>query len=362
MKKHIVLFISSLQKGGSERVMVNLAEYLNKEGYQVTMVTQHKKNEEYPLSDDIKRVFSEIEDSNCGRITNFVRRFIKLRKIWKTENPDIILSFIGKNNIMAILTAAFLKIPVVVSVRGEPREEYYNESMRRQARLVFFYAAGIIMQTKESTFFFPKRIRRKTVLLPNPLNPSFIRPFYAGNRDKKIVAVGRMDENKNHKMLISAFSKIHEKFPEYRLEIYGDGECRKELENMIQMLRLQDAVVLPGVVENVADYIQKASVFVLTSFSEGMPNTIMEAMALGIPCISTDCTNGGPRALIKNGENGILIPTGDEKALEKSLCYLLDNSDIREKISIKAYEIQKDYNPDMVNQQWKKYLEGVINS
>ena len=362
MAKHIALFISSLQKGGSERVMVNLAEYLNAEGFQVTLVTQYRGNDEYSLIPAVKRFFSEIDDSKGGRIINFIRRFLKLRAIWKQEKPDLILSFIGKNNIMAVVTSRFLGIPVVVSVRGEPIEEYYTDNMRHQAKKTFRHAAGIIMQTKESMNFFPENMQKKITLLPNPLNPSFTRPLFEGQREKRIVTVGRMDENKNHKMLINAFAKIHEEFFDFTLQIYGNGECKNALQQQIDMLNLQDVATLPGTVGNVADAIQNASLFVLTSYSEGMPNTIMEAMALGIPCISTDCVNGGPRALITDGVNGLLIPVGDEEALVRAMTDLLSHPDILQNMSNKAFELQDRYHPDKVNRQWKEYLEGVMNT
>ena len=106
-KKHIAMFISSLNKGGSERVLVNLAEYFYSRGYAVTIVTQYKTENEYKISDGIRRIFSEItqEEMGNGRISNFFRRFAKLRGIWKKERPDLILSFIGKNNMMAIMAS-----------------------------------------------------------------------------------------------------------------------------------------------------------------------------------------------------------------------------------------------------------------
>lgn len=131
------------------------------------MVTQYKGKGEYELSPDIKRVFSEIteEETSKSRAVNFVRRFRKLRRIWKDENPDVILSFIGKNNLMALLTSSFLNIPVVISVRGEPRAEYASGLMRFLARTYFAKAAGVVLQTKEAFSFFPDRIRKKAVIL-----------------------------------------------------------------------------------------------------------------------------------------------------------------------------------------------------
>ena len=155
-QKHIALFISSLRKGGSERVLVNLAEYLSGQGWRVTMVTQYRGEVEYPLPEGVCRVFSEItpEEERGGRIGNFIARFRKLRGIWRTQQPDLILSFIGKNNVMALLTSAFLGIPTAVSVRGEPKEEYASRLLRLSAGFLFARAAGVILQSERAKDFF----------------------------------------------------------------------------------------------------------------------------------------------------------------------------------------------------------------
>ena len=200
MGKHIALFISSLRKGGSERVLVNLAEYLVGQGWRVTMVTQYQGEVEYPLPEGVRRIFSEItqEETKRSRIGNFFARLKKLRGIWKKERPDVILSFIGKNNIMALLTSAFLGIPVAVSVRGEPKEEYASRPLRILSKTLFRKAAGVILQSERAKAFFPESVRKKAVVLKNPLNPDFVRQPFDGLREKEIVAVGRVDANKNH--------------------------------------------------------------------------------------------------------------------------------------------------------------------
>ena len=283
-KKHLAFYIGSLHKGGAERVFVNLSEYFLQEGYRVTMVTQYQKEEEYELPPGVKRVISDItpEETGKSRIGNFVKRFRKLRNIWKTERPDLVLSCIGKNNFMTIATAFGLPTRPVVSVVGEAREEYPGRLMQTLANLLFPHAAGIILQTERSRYFFGKRVQQKAVILPNSLNPAFIRPRYEGEREKRIVAVGRMDANKNHEMMIRAFARITERYPEYTLTIYGDGELRPFLEQLVQQLGLGDKVFLPGVVQDVAKQIEKASLFLITSYSEGVSNALIEALATGL--------------------------------------------------------------------------------
>ncbi|MDE7285979.1 MAG: glycosyltransferase, partial [Lachnospiraceae bacterium] len=281
---HIAMLIGSLTRGGAERVLVNLADYFAEKGYLVTMVTQYQKENEYPLNKKVKRVISDItpQETTGSRIINFVRRFQKLRKIWKSEKPDVILSFIGKNNMMAILTSRFLKIPVAVSVRADPAQEYYSAWMRLMARHLFAKAEGVILQTRQCFSFFPKKVQGKAVILKNPVSPMFFRERYVGEREKTIVAVGRIDENKNHEMLIRAFAEIAGDFPDYKLIIYGDGECRDKLIKMAEELGYAERILLPGSVEHVAEAIYKTRVFVLPSNTEGVPNTLIEAMLMGL--------------------------------------------------------------------------------
>lgn len=355
------MFISTLNKGGAERVLVNLAEYFYKKGYWVTIVTQYRAEDEYEISPGISRIFSEITKEEIGksRILNFCRRFAKLRGIWKQEKPDLILSFIGKNNMMTILTSRFLKIPVVVSVRGEPREEYYSKSLRAAAKWLFRLADGIVLQTEGSKEFFPKAVRKKSIVLKNSLSPAFLKERYPGEREKQIVAVGRIDANKNHEMIIRAFAEIADEYPDYGLTIYGEGVLRQPLKELVKELGLSERVSLPGNVRDVANAIYKASVFVLSSYSEGMPNTLIEAMALGLPVISADCSGAGPRDLIIQGENGILIQPGNWKELAENLQKILNNPDLAKKMGENAAKIQRELNPETVNGAWEAYFQKI---
>lgn len=359
--KKIALFISSLQKGGSERVMVNLAEYFYRQGTEVVVVTQYKKETEYDIIPEIRRVYSEPDEEllQGSRANKFMIRFRYLRNIWKTEKPDVILAFLGKNNLMAIATSRFLPVKTVVSVRGEPTMEYEGRFMQFLAKTIFRFADGIVLQTQMVMEFFPKSVQRKAIVLPNPLNPLFLKKKQNAEKENIIVAAGRLDNNKNHAMLIHAFARIASEYPNIKLIIYGEGECREQLEQLIEEKELTDRITLPGSVTDIADRIAKARIFTLTSNTEGMPNSIMEAMALGIPVISTDCPCGGPATLIRDGENGLLIPVGDAYALADAMRQILSNPVLEHKLGENAYKITEELNPEKVDNQWKKYLEQV---
>lgn len=360
--KKIVFYISSLTKGGAQRVILNLTKSLLKKGYEVTLVTTAVVENEYELPQGAKRVISDIQEEEIGsnRITNFKKRLEKLRNIWKKENPDVIVSFIGKNNFMAILTAWGLKIPVVTSVRGEPAEEYYNKGLELLAKTLMGKATGIILQTPDAKAYFPKWIQKKAVILDNPLNPDFIDEYYRGERENEIVSVGRIDSNKNQKLIVEAFCQIAEEIPDLKLVLYGDGEEKETLESYVKNSPYRDRIFLPGAVNNVKAQIQKARLFVLSSNTEGMPNALMEALALGIPCVSTDCPCGGPRMLMEGKENGILVPVGDADAMAEAMKTILQDEKLWEKYSKNAYKITQSLHPDEVNNKWENYLFSIM--
>lgn len=362
MKKKIVFYISSLAKGGAQRVIVNLAESLVEKDYPVTIVTTMKGEQEYVISDRIKRVYSDIigEEITSSRIKNFIARFRKLRNIWVQEDAGIIVAFIGKNNFMALLTAFGLKIPVVTSVRGEPKEEYYNPVLRFLSKTLMGLSAGLILQTPDALGYFPKWMQRKSVILDNPLNPDFIDEYYEGKRENEIVTVGRLDSNKNQKLIIDAFCKIAGEFPDTKLILYGDGEDREWLTGYAQKSRYANQIFLPGAVNNVKERIKKSKLFVLSSNTEGMPNALIEALALGIPCISTDCPCGGPRVLMDGKENGILVPVGEVEPMTEAMKKILMDAALWQKYSKNAYRITETLNPNKVNEKWEEYLYSIM--
>ena len=358
----LAFYIGSLNKGGAERVFVNLAEYFQNKGYQIVMVTQYRKEDEYVLAEGIRRVISDIppEETTGSRAVNFYRRMSRLHRIWKKERPDLVLSCVGKNNFMAVVTTMFTKTKPVVSVVGEAKEEYPNRLMKALANLLFPFASGVILQTERSKSFFSQRVSRTSVILPNSLNPLFIRERFRGEREKRIVSVGRLDANKNHEMMIRAFAGLAGRYPEYTLTIYGEGELREHLQKLIASLGLEEKVFLPGVVPDVAERIEKAALFLLVSYSEGVSNALIEALALGLPVIATDAPSGGTQELIRHGENGLIIPPGDEEALKAAMERLLSDGEYAERLGEQAHKIQERLAPERVNRQWQEYFESIL--
>ena len=362
--KKIMFYISSLAKAGAQRVILNLTESFLAKGHQVIIVTTAIVENEYELPKKAKRIISDIsgDEITSNRVTNLKNRFYKLRNIWKEEKPDVIISFIGKNNFMAILTAWGLKIPVVTSVRGDPKEEYYNKLTELLAKTLMGKSAGIVLQTIDAREYFPKWMHKKAVILENPLNPDFVGDYYEGVRSKEIVSVGRIDANKNQKLIIDAFFQIAEEFQDVNLVLYGDGEDRKKLIEYVADSPYKDRILLPGAVSNVKERIKTSKLFVLSSNTEGMPNALMEALALGIPCISTDCPCGGPRMLMEGKENGILVPVGNSGKMAEAMRTILKDENLWFKYSKNAYKITEELSPAIVNGKWEQYLYSIMGN
>lgn len=364
-KKRIAFYIGSLCTGGAERVICNLAEYFYSQDYEVYMVTKTVDEPEYTLDSGIPRIIADItkEEETGSRIGNLRARIRKLRNIWREIEPDIIVSFIKKNNLMALASAVPLKISVVVSVRSAPARELSGKGIKPLSFLLFRRAAGIVLQTNEAKEFFPEYLKSKISILPNSLNPAFVEKIDNAShcdREKTIVAIGRIDDNKNQKMLVDAFSLLADRYPDWSLHLYGDGEGRKSLEKKVSDEGLYGRVTCHGVVDNVADVMSRAGIFVLPSKIEGMPNALIEAMAMGMPCISTDCPCGGPRDLIEDGVNGYLVPVDDVDEMADRLEKLLLDSDLRKQLGAEALKIVDKLHPDIVNLKWKAYIEDII--
>ncbi len=402
--KRIAFYIGDLSKGGAEHVIRNLAEYFHACGVETYMVTKLQEEDEYELSDGIERIIADItEQEEKGRVYNLFARIKKLRNIWKEIKPDIIVSFIRKNNLMALASAYMLHIPVVVSVRSTPEREFGSTLIRRLSFMMFKKAAGIVVLTDEAKAYFPGNLQKKIVIMPNAIDRKFIdaiknRASGAGmendidknaggsgasnDRRHEIITVGRIDDNKNQKMLVDAFAIAADTHPEWTLHIYGDGEGRMDLvEHVIGLekekagnlyyrpgqkdkddnyVNISDRIIFHGVTDNTPGIMSNAAIFVLPSRKEGMPNALIEAMVMGMACISTDCPCGGPAQLIQNGTDGILIPVDDTQRLATELDRLMNDDELRQRMGAQATHLIDRVHPDIVCNMWREYLESLV--
>lgn len=370
--KKILFHLHCLRKGGAERVVVNLAEKFLADGYQVVIAIEHRAEDDYQISGQIQKVFVGLEREEeivikgnilykmYGRISNFNKRIIHLRKLIQKEKPDVVVAFAKAPNYRALMAAAGLHIPVIASVRNDPKVHYSSLGARIFNFLLLDHAAGCVFQTQEALEFFSKKLQKKSIVILNPIHPKYLETAPAEERGKYIVNVGRMAEQKNQLLLIKAFEQISADFPGYDLRIYGgetDDGTKDVLYRYVKEKRLDGRVKFMGISDCLDKEIRDASAFILSSDYEGMPNVLMEAMAMGIPVIATDCPCGGPRTLIRHRENGMLVPVGSMDGMAAAIREILSRKEFAGRLGSNAISIREKANIDKIYQEWKEYVK-----
>lgn len=356
----IMFCIGSMAQGGAERVIANLSNKLSQKN-EVSVVSTVVGKPFYTLKNKVKYYTLDNDNKKENIIKRTVKRIKNLRKIIKEEKPDIAVAFLPEPTFRLMIAKSFLNIKTIISVRNDPKV-LYNTFLKKMIVKIFYSSAdGFVFQTEDAKKWFSNRIQSKSKIIPNPINENFICKPFMGVRDKSIVCVARLVKQKNHKMLINAFNKVIIKHSEYSLKLYGEGPCKESLINQVKELNLESKVIFMGEVSNIKDEIYRSGIFVLPSDYEGMPNALMEAMALGIPCVATDCPCGGPRFLIENGKNGLLFDIGDENGLIDSLNLLIENEELSKNIGLHANEICYKLAPSKINIEWENYILEVTN-
>lgn len=357
--KKILFYMNSIHFGGAERVIVNLANKFSEKNYEVVFVTSFISNEEYTLNSKVRRFVLEnkvLEQSFLKR--NFFRT-MKLRSLCKREKPDIVISFMAEPNFRAILATRFLRIKTLISIRNDPNKEYPTKLFRLVAKVLYPLASGCVFQTEDAKKWFDRRIQKKSKIILNHVDEKFYNVNFTGER-KDIVTVGRLEKQKNHKLLIEAFAKTASIFPNENLIIYGEGSLKKELVELSKKLNIEDKVIFKGETKEIHEKIKDAKIFVLSSDYEGLPNVVMEAMTLGVPVISTDCPCGGPRMLLDNNKNGILVKVSDVEEIASSIVRILRDSSFAELLGANAKKVAKEFEPNKIFEKWEKYIREII--
>ena len=354
-----------LGKGGAERVISLLANSFV-DYNEIVIVTNIKSNVEYEFNKKIRIVQLVNNDS---RILRKIRRIsiymvLKLRKIILNYNPDIIISFLPEPSFRVLALKKHSKkiknIPVIVSVRNDPNTEYNNKVFYFIMKRLYPHADQLILQTNDSKKYFEDNIKQTGIVIQNPVSDIFLTERYDGEREKKIVAVGRLEPQKNYKNLIEAFEIVNKKYNDYILEIYGEGFLKEELQKYIEYKKLNDKVLLKGKVDDVKKVIYKATAFVMSSDYEGMPNSLLEAACLGVPCVSTDCPCGGPREILDNGNSGCLVPVNNPKKLADGIIKLINDIEYANKISDNAKNNSSMYSKEEIIKKWKEIINKTI--
>lgn len=350
------LFVATgMRFGGAERVMSILANEWYSRGEKVRFfLTGTPAESSYPLSEGIK-IVSSFQTAQEARFEQTVH-IREIRKECLNWKPDVVVSFY--NDICALTAIAIrgLNIPLIYSERNDPNKVNQRAVDKLYRKIVENKADKFVFQTEGAKKCYPEKVQRKSCVILNPMDTTSFPIHDFANEEKEIVSVGRLETQKNQLLLIEAFSMIMDQISDFRLIIYGEGKLREKLENFIQQKGLQGRVFLPGAKSGIQDQIKNAALFVLSSDYEGIPNALIEAMAIGLPCVSTDCSPGGARVLIENEKNGLLVPCDDAEKLASAMIKMISDRELAKQCGENAYEIRSRVEASVIANRWLEFI------
>ena len=356
----IRIFIGGLSGGGAERVCCNIANFLADKNHEVEIVTMADDKATYGLSSKVHRMILLSESERKGFIYNSVVRYKRLKECVHNTKCNVYIVMLPITILLLISLKRFTKAKIIASERNMPT--LYPKWQQIAMKWIASKVDGWVFQTEEQKEWYGNHLGQvHNCIIPNAINEQFILEPYIGERKNKIVTVGRLMPQKNQELLLHAFAKVAAVFPIYKLHIYGDGPLKSKLLQVAKELDIEDKIEFEGFVSNISEKIKDAALFVLSSDFEGMPNALMEAMAMGVPSISTDCGGGGAKFLIENEKNGLLVPIGDVDALASAMERVLSDRAFSEKISKNARTLCKTLAPDVIYGQWERFLDEVVN-
>lgn len=356
----ITFFIGSTTGGGAEHVICDLASFIGiKDEYQSEILTVTRTKSSYHIDDSVK-IFSL--DTSIGGKNRTLRKMIKMIKLFiflVTSKTDMYVVFLPETIRAIMLFRKLIRVPVIVSERSNPW--FYSEVCQKQMIKAFAKADAIVFQTEDARNFYSSNIPQMPYyeIIPNAVTGKLPTQF-VGKSEKVIVAVGRFKREKNFDLLIKAFARVHKCYPDYELHIYGEGELKEEYISLALELGIEKSLILPGYVPDVPERIKTATMFVLSSEYEGIPNALVEAMAIGLPCVATNCGGGAVSMLIKNMVNGIIVERNDEIAMANAMELLLSDSGLRKKISKSAIKVREELSQERIYSRWKLLIDQII--
>ena len=287
-----------------------------------------------------------------------IERIRQLRSIMKRTQADVVVSFLSIINIATLIASIGLNKKIILSERNDPSKEPLGKLNRLIRNLLYSFLRcdNFVFQTHDAMIYFNKSIQNRSNVIPNPL--SVLPDMYEGVRRKRIVTIARLEPQKNISLLIKCFYNICCRYPDYILDIYGKGILLDELKMYTEMLGIGEKVIFHGFVKNLHEHIKDASIYVMSSNYEGISNGMLEALAMGIPVVATDCPIGGAKMYIEHGINGLLVPVGDEEKLTEALTAMIERPEYAESLGRRAINIRRDLSVENIGLMWKRVIDG----
>ena len=349
-----------------------MANYWAVRGNSVTLITLDSKDSDfYYLHPDINRIALNVMGDSANHwqaIINSGYRIKVLRREIKKANPDIVISFLDKMNVLTLLATFGLHVKVIVSERIDPAYYSVGRVWNRLRIMTYPFAHAIVTMTPTAGDWVVKNVRcRQLFVIPNPVvlpggenksGPSMAEIVGRGGK-KTVVAMGRLHPQKGFDLLIRAFSKTGSVNSNWNLVIIGEGKERNALEQLAISQGVSDNVFFSGRIHEPFQLLKQADLFVFSSRFEGFGNALVEAMACGLPVISFDCPSG-PNCIIRNEVDGLLVPPEDVQALTVAMNRMMTNEAERRRIASRAPEVLERFGLDEIMSMWESVIQGAL--
>jgi glycosyltransferase involved in cell wall biosynthesis len=362
---NLTFVISSLECGGAERVMAGMASYWARGGHQVNLLTLAAGDPFYNLDPVVRHCRLGLTGKSAGALEGLgrnLRRIAALRGAIRDSQPDVVISFIDRMNVLTLLATRRLAVPVVVFEVTDIQSHNPGRVWKRLRRVTYRYADALVFPSAaacaRADSFGATRVRviPSTVL---PENGALRNPRARGS-NSVVVGMGRFTEEKGFDRLLDAFFLVAHRHPDWSLRVFGDGPLRQSLCNQAASAGFSSRIAFPGRVSDLSRAFEQAGLFVLPSRFEGFPNVLCEAMAWGLPVVSFDCPTG-PAEIVRDGIDGVLVPAGDVKALAVALDRLMGDPAERVRLAGRAPEVAQRFSLEKVMGMWKSLLTEIVS-